>query len=100
WLTGDALMATTDKGESWKKICDLKDGRIGPVFGKDARHLFVLTGMGVVESSDGGAAGAEPLPLPKNFGPVAQLSWLDYDPAADALYVMKMSTELYRLGRK
>jgi hypothetical protein len=100
WLTDDALIATTDKGESWKKVCDLPGGRYGPVFGKDAKHLFVLTNMGVVESTDGGATWSKPLPPPKGLGGLSTLTWLDYDPAADALYLMKMGSELYRLGRK
>jgi hypothetical protein len=28
------------------------------------------------------------------------LTWLDYDPVGDALYVMKMGTDLYRLSRR
>jgi len=100
WLTDDALIATTDRGESWKKVCDLKDGRFGPVFGKDAKQLFVLTGAGIVESTDGGATWSKPLPPPKGLNGVAGLTWLDYDPGADALYIMKMGSELYRLSRK
>ena len=47
-----------------------------------------------------GSTWSKPLPLPKGLGPVSALTWLDYDPAADAVYVMKMGSELYRLGRK
>ena len=34
------------------------------------------------------------------LGGLSALTWLDYDPDADALYLMKMGSELYRLGRK
>ena len=55
WLTADGLIATTDKGATWKKIADVKDGRYGPIFGKTAEHMFVLTKAGIVETTDGGA---------------------------------------------
>jgi hypothetical protein len=55
WLVEGTLIASEDRGATWNKVADMKDGRYGPVFGKDARHLFVLTGAGVVESRDGGA---------------------------------------------
>jgi hypothetical protein len=100
WLVEGALIVTADRGESWKKVCDLPGGRYGPVFGKDARHLFVLTMMGVVESTDGGMTWAKPLPLPKAMGGASGLSWLEYDPNGDVLYVMKMGSDLFRLARK
>ena len=87
-------------GESWKKISDVKDGRYGPIFGKDDKHLFVLTQAGIVESTDAGATWSKPLVIPKEMKGVSALTWMDYDPVNDALYVMKMTSELYRLGRK
>jgi photosystem II stability/assembly factor-like uncharacterized protein len=99
WLAGGALIRTTDKGESWEQVGTVKDGRFGPVSGKDAKHLFVLTGTGVVESTDGGATWGEPVALPKDFKGVSPLTWLDYDPVGDRLYLMKMGTELFRLDR-
>src|SRR4051812_35180601 len=50
WLTETGLIRTSDRGETWKKVADVKDARYGPVFGKDGKHLFVLTGAGIVES--------------------------------------------------
>jgi photosystem II stability/assembly factor-like uncharacterized protein len=99
WLVEGALLTTTDKGENWTKLCDLKDGRFGPVFGKDAKHLFVLTGAGIVESTDGGASWGKAIAVPKAMGSVSTLSWMEYDPAHDVLYVMKMGSELYRMER-
>ncbi len=99
WLADGALIKTTDKGETWAKVSDLKDGRFGPVFGKDTKHLFVLTGAGVVESTDGGASWGKPVAIPKELKGVSPLTWLDYDPVNDVLYVMKMTSELYKLPR-
>ena len=69
------------------------------MFGKDAKHLFVLTGAGVVESTDGGATWAKAVAVPKDLKGVSALTWLDYDPVNDVLYVMKMTSELYKLVR-
>lgn len=99
WLADGALHRTTDKGQTWATLGAVKDARYGPVFGKDAKHLFVLTGAGVVESTDGGAAWAPPVAPPPGLKGVSVLTWLDYDPAADALYLMKMGSELYVLDR-
>jgi hypothetical protein len=37
--------------------------------------------------------------LPKGFGAVSALSWMDHDPVRDILYAMKMGSERYRLER-
>src|SRR5262249_11826233 len=60
WLVEGALILSDDKGATWKKISEVNDGRYGPVFGKDDRHLFVLTGAGVRESADGGQTWLKP----------------------------------------
>jgi photosystem II stability/assembly factor-like uncharacterized protein len=99
WLADGAIIKTADRGATWAKLCDRKDGRFGPVFGKDNRHLFVLTGAGVVESTDGGGTWAKPVPVPKELNGVSPLTWLEYDPVHDVLYVMKMGSELYQLVR-
>jgi photosystem II stability/assembly factor-like uncharacterized protein len=99
WVVEGALIASTDRGQSWKKLSGLKDGRCGPVFSKDGKHLFVLTGAGVVESTDGGASWSRPIPLPRALGGLSALSWLDYDPVHDVLYLMKMGSQLYKLPR-
>src|SRR5262249_22324063 len=100
WLVEGAIVTTKDKGASWQKLCDLKDGRFGPVFGKTARHLFVLTGAGIVESTDAGATWSQALPGPAQMKGGGPRSWLAYDPVHDVVYVMKMGSELYKLERK
>ena len=98
WLTSAGLIRTTDAGKTWEKVGDVKDGRYGPIFGKDVKQMFVLTGVGVVESTDGGATWSKPVAPPKGVE-VTQLTWLDYDPANDVLYIMKMGSDLYRMER-
>jgi len=99
WLVDGALIKTTDTGKSWDKVCDLKDGRYGPIFGKDPKHMFVLTGGGIVESTDGGATWSKPVALPERLKQVSKLTWIDYDPVNDVLYAMKMDSDLYRMER-
>jgi photosystem II stability/assembly factor-like uncharacterized protein len=100
WLADGKIIKSANRGESWDKVCDLKDGRFGPVFGKDAKHMFVLTGAGVVESTDGGATWAKAIPIPPEMKGVSPLTWLAYDPKNDVLYVMKMTSELYKLEKR
>jgi photosystem II stability/assembly factor-like uncharacterized protein len=98
-LVEGALLKGTEKGAKWEKVSDIKDARYGPIFGKDAKHLFVLTSAGVIESTDGGLTWTKPLAVPKELKGVSPLTWLEYDPKADLLYVMKMDSDLYKLSR-
>ncbi len=97
WVVDGAVITTGDKGRTWHKLCDLKGGQYGPIFGKNDRHLFVLTGAGIVESTDGGASWSKPGRLPN--GVRGALTWIEYDPRNDLLYAMSMGTELYQLSR-
>lgn len=99
WLVDGALLTTTDKGATWEKAGAVKDGKYGPVFGKDAKTMFVLTKDGVIESADGGATWGKPISLPKELKGWSALTWLEYDPVGDYLYVMKMTSELWRMKR-
>jgi photosystem II stability/assembly factor-like uncharacterized protein len=98
WLVQGALIRTSDRGETWEKLAAVKDGRYGPVFGKEGQ-LFILTGAGIVESTDGGKSWSAPIPLPKEMKGAAGLAWIEYDPKGNYLYVMKMGSDLYRLAR-
>lgn len=100
WLADGALYKTTDKAATWEKVSAVKDPKYGPVFGKDARHMFVLTGAGIVESTDSGATWGTPIVAPKELKGIGGLTWLEYDPVADVLYIMKMGTELFAMQRK
>jgi photosystem II stability/assembly factor-like uncharacterized protein len=98
WLTDSGLISTTDRGETWKKLSEVKGAHYGPVFGND-KQLFVLTDAGIIESSDGGASWGSPIALPKGLKGAGGLTWLEYDPKGNALYVMKMGSDLYKLAR-
>lgn len=100
WLVDGALIASSDAGETWKKVSEVKKGRFGPVFGTDAKHLFLLTNDGVIESTDAGATWGQPVPPPKEMKGINNLLWLAYDPTNDTLYHMGMGSDLYKLERK
>jgi photosystem II stability/assembly factor-like uncharacterized protein len=100
WVVDGALIKTTDQGKSWSKISDLKGGMFGPIFGKSAEHLFVLTSGGIVESTDGGKSWGKAIAAPKEMKGIGGLSWMEYDPTRDTLFVMKMNSELFRWQRK
>jgi photosystem II stability/assembly factor-like uncharacterized protein len=100
WLVDGGLIATTDKGATWKKISEVKEAQYGPIIGQNAQHLFVLTKSGPVESADGGLTWSLPLAPPKEMKGIGGLSWLDYDPQHGTLYLMKMGSDLYRLTKK
>ena len=59
----------------------------------------MLTKAGPVESTDGGATWSPPFAPPQAMKGIGGLSWLEYDPQHDALYLMKMGSDLYRLKR-
>ena len=99
WLTEGSLISTKDQGKTWTKLSDLKNGRFGPIFGKTAQHLFVLTQAGIVESNDGGKSWSKTIATPKEMKGIGKLSWMEYDPTRDVVYVMSMNTELYRWQR-
>jgi hypothetical protein len=99
WLVEGGLIATTDKGKSWKKLNNLA-GQYGPVFGKDARHMFVLTKTGIVESTDGGTSWSKAIAPPKKLKGISALTWMEYDPPSDVLYLMKRGSDLYKLARR
>ena len=99
WLVEGALIRTTDAGKTWEKASEIKDGRYGPIFGKDAKQMFALTNAGVIESTDGGATWSKPIAPPAALKGISALTWIDYDPKNDVLYIMKMGSDLYRMER-
>jgi hypothetical protein len=100
WVVAGALLATADNGATWQKVSTLTDGRFGPIFGKDARHLFVLTTAGIIESRNGGSSWSKAILLPRQVAGGGPLTWFEYDPVHDVLYAMRMGSDLFRLQRQ
>lgn len=53
------------------------------------------TNAGILESKDGGKPWSAPITLPMELKGGGNLNWIGYD----ALYAMKMASELYQLKR-
>jgi photosystem II stability/assembly factor-like uncharacterized protein len=98
WLVDGALIRSTDVGKTWNKVSEVKDGRYGPIFSKDAKQMFVLTGAGVIETADGGVTWSKPIAPPAALKGVSALTWIDYDPINEVLYIMKMGSDLYQMN--
>jgi len=48
---------------------------------------------------DGGSSLSRSIAISKELKGVSPPSWLEYDPKHDVLYVMKMTSELFRMVR-
>ena len=87
-------------GKYVRALKECKDAEHGRVSGKDARHVFELTRVGIVESTDGGATWSKPIALPKKLKGTEGQTWIEYDPKNDILYLMKTGGDLYKLARR
>jgi hypothetical protein len=81
-------------------LTEAKGAKHARVSGKNDKHVFELTRVGVVESTDGGATWSKPTALPKGLKGGAGAAWVEYDPKHDILYVMKAGGDLYKLARR
>jgi photosystem II stability/assembly factor-like uncharacterized protein len=97
WLVDGAIITSKDSGKTWDRLATIKNGQFGPVFGKDDKHMFVLTGAGIVMTTDGGSTWSAPIVPPKEMKGVGALSWIAYDARNGFLYLMKMGSDLYRM---
>ncbi len=97
WATREGVIASADEGATWERVASIEGALYGPVFGAREGRFFLLTERGVVETRDGGATFSEPVAPPEGFGSVEGLTWLEFAPGRDALYLMKMAGELYRM---
>jgi hypothetical protein len=97
------LSARAAAGPDRKFVLALTEAKAaghGRVRGKNDKHVFELTRVGVVESTDGGATWSKPVAPPKELKGAAGAAWIEYDPKNDILYVMKPGGDLYKLARR
>jgi photosystem II stability/assembly factor-like uncharacterized protein len=99
WLTDGAIRTSADQGKTWTEVCQVKDGRFGPVFGANDKHMLVIAAAGIIETKDAGKSWSPPIALAKKLDPRTPLTWLAFDSKTDTLYVAQMGQDLYRLKR-
>lgn len=99
WLCEGELVASSDRGATWRRVAEIQGGKYGPIFGRDAQHLLVLTGAGIVESTDGGRQWSAAIAPPAAMSKIGGLTWLAFDSEHDILYLMRMGSDLYKLDR-
>lgn len=99
WLVDGAFITSADQGKTWSTLSTVKGGLMGPVFGKDDKHMFITTSAGILESKDGGKTWGTPIAAPKEFKGISGMTWVAYDPKNDTLYLAKMAADLWRLKR-
>ncbi|MFO0864321.1 MAG: hypothetical protein U0744_06630 [Gemmataceae bacterium] len=97
WLVEGAIITSADQGKTWAKHTEVKNGQFGPIFGKDEKHMFVLTPAGIISTTDGGSQWSQPIAPPRDMKGLGQLSWIGYDAKNNILYLMKMTSDLYRM---
>jgi hypothetical protein len=72
--TGQGSRRRQDLG-LWE--CDLLHSRCDPALGKDAWHLFILTGVGVVEGTADGENLSASAAVSKELTGESPLTWMD-----------------------
>ena len=104
WLGPAGLLASRDKGLTWRALGTSCPGSIGPLFDPaDERHLAVAGADGIFETRDEGRTWTKVSALPDKFDVPKPGGWFTnvaWDPAADVFYASRMGFPTYRLERK
>lgn len=99
WLGEHGLLVSKSKGQSWNIVAPLPAGAsVGPMFGRDERHIVVGAPTGLYQSSDGGKSWSLAAPLAPEitvlkFGKYATYGW---DPIHQVFYASQMIKPAYR----
>lgn len=99
WLGDHGLLVSRDRGATWKVIAPLPEGAtVGPIFGKDERHLVVGAPSGLYESTNAGKTWALAAPLAPEitvlkYGRYATYGW---DPIHNIFYASQMVKPAFR----
>ena len=100
-LAALALFITASRAADWQPITTAllaqeKTG-YGGLCGVVVDHA---TGQIIVNLSDRGTFTSSDHCGPKELKGIGGLTWLEYDPKNDVLYIMKMGTELFAMQRR
>ena len=99
WLGEHGLLVSKDKGATWKLVGPTPKGAaLGPLFGRDARHMVIGCADGLYESKDSGKSWAFAVPFAPEIkvlkgGKFGTYGW---DPILNIFYASQMSKPAYR----
>jgi len=99
WLGEHGLLKSIDKGAHWTRIAPLPKGAtLGPMFGRDERHMVVASPDGLFETSNGGKSWTLAAPLAPEIkvlkgGKYGTYGW---DPIHNIFYASQMARPAYK----
>jgi photosystem II stability/assembly factor-like uncharacterized protein len=99
WISEHGLLASRDKGLTWSNVGPLPAGAgLGPMFGRDARHMVVGAADGLFRSDDGGKSWTKSAPLAPEIKvlPRGKYGTYGWDPIHNLFYASQMRLPAYR----
>jgi len=100
WLTDQGLLATKDKGQTFRCVAVKPGATWGPYFGKDERHFVVVGPDGFHETADAGKTWKCIAPLPATLrkglhrpGWFLNVAW---DPIGKVCYAARMGQPTFK----
>lgn len=88
--TDKGIMASKDKGKTWKLIGAEISAFAGPFFGKKSDHIVAINKQGFQESTDGGKTWKVAAPLPPEVKEVDWFGNYAWDPVGNIFYATRM----------
>jgi hypothetical protein len=99
WLGENGLLASRDHGATWVLTGPLPKGAtLGPIFGRDSRHMVVGSPDGLFESKDGGKSWSLAAPCAPEIKvlPGGRYATYGWDPIRDIFYASQMMKPAYK----
>jgi photosystem II stability/assembly factor-like uncharacterized protein len=102
WLGKRGLLVSKDRGATWALIACPSGATLGPMFGRDSKHMAIGTPEGLFVTADGGKAWKLAAPLAPDIpilkgGKYGTYGW---DPLHDLFYGSQMTKPAYRYEAK
>lgn len=113
WTSKGGLLVSKDKGATWAVQGTPVECSVGPLFGKDEKHLVVAGKEGLMETADGGETWKVAVPYPENvkyadkgwypfsikFNPGGSFGNYAWDPQGDVFYASAIGQPTWKYQR-